>query len=69
MVLPRGYSKKTKADLVALFENLPEVDCENAKARLLSCGGVGAQWLAQTPTCHLTQLPDEDMRSDIRIYL
>ena len=62
-------SKKTKADLVALFENLPEVDCENAKARLLSCGGVGAQWLAQTPTCHLTQLPDEDMRSDIRLRL
>ena len=46
--------KKTTAELAASFDNLPEVECKHAKARLLSCGGIGAQWLAQAPTCHLT---------------
>ena len=45
------------------------MECKHAKARLLSCGGVGAQWLAQAPTCHLTQLPDADMCSAIRLRL
>ena len=62
-------AKKTTAELAASFENLPEVECKHAKARLLSCGGVGAQWLAQAPTCHLTQLPDADMCSAIRLRL
>ena len=62
-------SKRTTAELAASFENLPEVECKHAKARLLSCGGVGAQWLAQAPTCHLTQLPDADMCSAIRLRL
>ena len=61
--------KKTTAELAASFDNLPEVECKHAKARLLSCGGIGAQWLAQAPTCHLTQLPDEDICSAIRLRL
>ena len=36
---------------------------------VLSCGGAGAQWLAQAPTCHLTQLNDDDMRTVIRFRL
>ena len=48
---------------------MPELERKHAKARLLSCSGIGAQWLAQTPTCHLTQLPDDDMCSAIQLRL
>ena len=61
--------KKTKADLEAIFENMPELERKHAKARLLSCSGIGAQWLAQTPICHLTQLPDDDMCLAIQLRL
>ena len=61
--------KKTKADLEAIFENIPELERKYDKARVLSCGGIGAQWFAQTATCHLTQLPDDDMCSAIQFRL
>ena len=61
--------KKTSADLDAIFETLPANDRDLSKARIKSCSGVGAQWLAQTPTCQLTQLSDEDMCSATRLRL
>ena len=61
--------KKTKADLEAIFENMPELERKYAKTRVLSCSGIGAQWLAQTQICHLTQLPDDDMCSAIQYFL
>ena len=48
---------------------MPELERKYAKARVLSCSGIGAQWLAQTPTCHLTQIPDDDMCSAIQLRL
>ena len=62
-------TKKSLTNLEALFDAMPFEKCEYAKARLKSCSGVGAQWLAQTPTCHLTQLTDEDMCSAHRLRL
>ena len=61
--------KKTSADLEAMFENMSERERDLNKARIKSCSGVGAQWLAQTPTCHLTQLADKDICSAIRLRL
>ena len=61
--------KNTKNALEEELENLPRLECKYANARVLSCGGTGAQWLAQAPTCHLTQIPDDDMRSVIRFRL
>ena len=60
---------KSKNDLDALFNAMPPSECKRAQARLLSCGGVGAQWLACAPSSHLTQIPDADMRSDVRFRL
>ena len=60
---------KTKNDLDALFTALPQHECKRARARILSCSGVGAQWLACAPSSHLTQIPDADMRSDVRLRL
>ena len=48
---------------------LPRLEYDRARARVLSAGGVGAQWLATAPTSYLHQLKDEDMRSDIRFRL
>ena len=38
--------RQSKRDLNSLFALLPERERKRAQARLLSCGGVGAQWLA-----------------------
>ena len=48
----KSYAKKPKLilNLEAIFENLPELERKYAKARVLSCSGIGAQWLAQTTT-------------------
>ena len=61
--------KNIKHALEEDLENLPRLECKYANARILSCGGTGAQWLAQAPTCHLTQLNDDDMRTVIRFRL
>ena len=37
---------KNKEDLSALSPALPQRECKRAQARLRSCSGVGAQWLA-----------------------
>ena len=52
-----------------MFEDLPARERDYHKARIKSCSGVGAQWLAQTPVCHLSQLLDADMCTDIRLRL
>ena len=62
-------SKERKRELNGKFETMPLVDCNRAKARLLSCGGIGAQWLASAPTSHHLQLSDADMRSCVRFRL
>ena len=56
-------------DLESMFESLPDHERDYSKARVKSCSGVGAQWLAQTPTCYLTQLSDSDICSAIRLRL
>ena len=48
--------KNIKHALEEDLENLPRLECKYANARILSCGGTGAQWLAQAPTCHLLSL-------------
>ena len=63
------FSIKSRQDLDTMFEDLPARERDYHKARIKSCSGVGAQWLAQTPVCHLTQLPDADMCTDIRLRL
>ena len=62
-------SKERKRELNGKLEAMPLEDCNRAKARLLSCGGIGAQWLASAPTSHLMQLSDADMRSCVRFRL
>ena len=61
--------KDSKEKLDGMFADLPERDCKRARARLRSCSGVGAQWLAAAPTSHLTQLADSDMRTATRFRL
>ena len=58
-----------KDELDVIFQALPDRECKIAQARLRSCSGVGAQWLATAPTCHMTQLADDDMRADLRLRL
>ena len=60
---------KSRQYLDTMSEGLPARERDYHKARIKSCSGVGAQWLAQTPVCHLTQLPDADMCTDIRLRL
>ena len=65
----RKMTKKAVADLFAKFDDLPEEQGKREKARVRSCSGVGAQWVAQAPTCHLTQFDDDDMRKALRLRL
>ena len=49
-----------------LFE---EADDDASKARLLSCGGVGAQWLVSLPTDPRLCFEDDDFVSVVRLRL
>ena len=48
---------------------LPLEDSERARARLKSCSGPGAQWLAALPTSPKSTFTDEDFRAVIRFRL
>ena len=57
------------AKIDQLHRMLPLEDCERARARLRSCSGVGAQWLAATPTSPKTSFTDEEFRAVKRFRL
>ena len=48
---------------------LPLEDCKRARARLKSCSGVGAQWLAAMPTSPRTSFTDDEFRAIKRFRL
>ena len=48
---------------------LPQEDPARARARLKSCSGPGAQWLAALPTSLKSMFSDEDFRAIIRFRL
>ena len=48
---------------------VPERDRRRAKARIKSCSGVGAQWVASLPTSPKTMFSDEDCRAIFRFRL
>ena len=52
-----------------LHRMLPLEDSERARARLKSCSGPGAQWLAALPTSPKSTFTDEDFRAVIRFRL
>ena len=55
-----------RSELCRLFE---EADDDASKARLLSCGGVGAQWLVSLPTDPRLCFEDDDFVSVVRLRL
>ena len=48
---------------------MPLEDCKTSRARIKSCSGVGAQWLAALPTGPKSQFSDEDFRAVMRFRL
>ena len=44
-------------------------DCKRARARIKSCSGIGAQWVAAIPTGPKTMLNDEIVRLCMRFRL
>ena len=62
-------TRSAKVELDNIFSAMPRKQCKQGRARVLSCSGIGAQWLATAPTSHLTQISDADMRTDIRFRL
>ena len=63
------FHKILLAKIDQLHRMLPLEDCERARARLRSCSGVGAQWLAATPTSPKTSFTDEEFRAVKRFRL
>ena len=65
----RKFNKILLAKIDQLHQMLPLEDSKRARARLKSCSGPGAQWLAALPTSPKTMFSDEDFRAVLRFRL
>ena len=63
------FNKILTAKLEHLHRMLPLEDCKRARARVKSCSGPGAQWLATLPTGPKTSFSDDDFRAIMRFRL
>ena len=63
------FNKQLQQRIEHLHQMMPLEDCKRARARLKSCSGVGAQWLAALPTGPKSMFSDEDFRIIIRFRL
>ena len=63
------FEKILKAKLDQLHQMLSPEDSSRARARIKSCSGVGAQWVAALPTSPKSMFNDEDFRAVTRFRL
>ena len=67
--ISRKFQKHTFARIEHLHRMLPLRESKRARARLKSCGGVGAQWVAALPTGPKSSFSDEEFRAIMRFRL
>ena len=63
------FQKILKARIDHLHNMLPLEDCKRSRARIKSCSGVGAQWVAALPTSPKTMFTDAEFRINTRFRL
>ena len=63
------FQKILKARIDHLHNMLPLEDCKRSRARIKSCSGVGAQWVAALPTRPKIMFTDAEFRINTRFRL
>ena len=67
--ISRKFNKHLLARIDHLHRLLAPEDSERSRARLKSCSGVGAQWVAALPTSPKSMFNDQDFRAVMRFRL